>query len=195
MASVDAPLAAPDVPAEPLVAPLLLLLLHAAQKTVATIDKATGRLRAFDIVVILRDKARLSVPMERGAGLLTCPLRARTEPVTLARTILWNSQALPCVFATRVFFSAPSELGQVAPILDSMSNDLRKLARNLRSVSGDRSKTPRNLRSASNLRAEGTGNFRSLSNDRSTTPRNLRSASNDRSTMHSKPEFGIALPS
>jgi hypothetical protein len=84
---VDAPLAAPDVPAEPLVAPeegvpaelpdddldpelpeegpLLLLLLHAAQKTVATIDKATGRLRALDMVT-LREKARRCVPTERG---------------------------------------------------------------------------------------------------------------------------------
>ncbi|MGA3124497.1 MAG: hypothetical protein ABSF69_27375 [Polyangiaceae bacterium] len=84
---VDAPLAGPDVPAEPLVAPEegvpaeapdddpdpelpeegpLLLLLLQAQKTVATIDKATGRLRALDMVVTLREKARLSVPTERG---------------------------------------------------------------------------------------------------------------------------------
>jgi hypothetical protein len=98
---VDAPLAAPDVPAEPLVAPdegvpaeapdddpdpelpeegpLLLLLLHEAQKTVATIDRATGRLRPLDMVVTLRKKARLSVPTERGRRIaLTCPLRAGT---------------------------------------------------------------------------------------------------------------------
>jgi hypothetical protein len=80
----DAPLAAPDAPlvtpeecapAEPPVddpdaelpeeGPLLLLLLHAAQKTVATTDKATGRLRALDIVTLL-EKERGCVPTERG---------------------------------------------------------------------------------------------------------------------------------
>jgi hypothetical protein len=73
----DAPLAAPDegAPAEapvddpdpelPEEGPLLLLLLHAAQKTVATTDKATGRLRALDMVTLL-EKACRCVPTERG---------------------------------------------------------------------------------------------------------------------------------
>jgi hypothetical protein len=92
---VDVPLAAPDVPAEPLVppeegvpaeapdddpdpelpeeGPLLLLLLHAAQKTVVTIDNATGRLRALDMVA-LREKVRRCVPTDAWAqDWLTCP--------------------------------------------------------------------------------------------------------------------------
>jgi hypothetical protein len=89
---VDASFAAPDVPDVPLVAPedgvpaegpnddpdpelpeegpLLLLLLHEAQKTVATIDKATSRLRALDMVVTLRQKARLTLLSQ-----LICPSR------------------------------------------------------------------------------------------------------------------------
>jgi UDP-2,3-diacylglucosamine pyrophosphatase LpxH len=88
---VDAPLAAPDVPAKPLEdpeegvpaelpeddpdpglpeeGPLPLLLLHAAQKAVATIDKATGRLRALDMVVLREKKTRRCISREVGAGL------------------------------------------------------------------------------------------------------------------------------
>ena len=52
----------PELPEE---GPLLLLLLHAAQKTVATTDKATGTLRALDMVTLL-EKARRCIPTERG---------------------------------------------------------------------------------------------------------------------------------
>ncbi len=60
----DTPAEVPDDDADPELpeeGPLLLLLLHAAQRTVAAID----RLRALDMVT-LREKARRCVPTERG---------------------------------------------------------------------------------------------------------------------------------